>query len=70
MGLPLVFVVDLVGQRGSDPPPIDELSLQHAGDESSGEQRITHLQANLAIEIWIVRRDQIDTRPRKPDQDR
>jgi hypothetical protein len=39
MGLPLVFVVDLVGQRGSDPPPNGQLSLQHAEEKTSGEQR-------------------------------
>jgi len=40
MGLPFVFVVDLVGQRGSDPPPNGQLSLQHAEEKTSGEERI------------------------------
>jgi hypothetical protein len=39
MGLPFVFVVDFVGQRGSDPPPNGQLTLQHAEEKTSGEQR-------------------------------
>jgi len=38
-GLPFVFVVDLVGQRGSNPLLNGHLSLQHAGKKTSGEQR-------------------------------
>jgi len=73
-GLPFVFVVDLVGQRGSDRrPTVSSLynMLRRKPLANNAQWSFQHRsEKHPAIEIWFVRRDQLCARPRKPGQDR